>query len=130
LPPVVARAQRGQPIPAARLPGRASLSGEGRDSRPAEDRQEKIMMNHDLTAQLARDHHRQMLAEASQRQRYQPRFPAPRTPRAAARAIRSLAAALTRARMAATEAPGARWPARPGLPGEPVVPARPLDSGH
>ena len=56
------------------------------------DRQEKAMsMNHDLTTRLARDHQRQMLAEASQ-QRHQPRRPAPRT---ATRIIRGLAAAIT-----------------------------------
>ena len=44
-------------------------------------------MNHDLTARLARDHQRQMLAEASQ-QRHQPRRPAPQTPRTATRIIR------------------------------------------
>jgi hypothetical protein len=59
------------------------------------DRQEKAMsMNHDLTTRLARDHQRQMLAEASQ-QRHQSRRPVPRTPRTATRIIRGLAAAIT-----------------------------------
>jgi hypothetical protein len=59
------------------------------------DRQETAMsMNHDLTTRLARDHQRQMLAEASQ-QRHQPRHPVPRTRRTATRIIRGLAAAIT-----------------------------------
>jgi len=50
-------------------------------------RQETAMsMNHDLTTGLARDHQRQMLAEASRQRRH----PAPRTPRAATRIIRGL----------------------------------------
>jgi hypothetical protein len=60
------------------------------------DTQEKAMsMNHDLTTRLARDHQRQMLAEASHRQRHQPRRPASQTPRTATRIIRGLAAAIT-----------------------------------
>jgi hypothetical protein len=56
------------------------------------DRQEKAMsMNHDLTTRLARDHQRQMLAEAS----HQPRRLAPQTPRTVTRIIRGLAAAIT-----------------------------------
>jgi hypothetical protein len=48
------------------MPERASLSGEDRDSRPAPDRQEKAMFTHpDRIGQLAREHHHQMLAQAS-----------------------------------------------------------------
>lgn len=44
------------------------LSGEGRDSRPAPDRQEKAMFTHpDRIGQLAREHHHRMLAQASLR---------------------------------------------------------------
>ena len=73
-------------------------TGERRpDGRP--DRQEKAMsMNHDLTTRLARDHQRQMLAEASHQQWRQPRRPAPQTPRTPIRIIRGLAAAMTNAR--------------------------------
>jgi hypothetical protein len=66
------------------------------------DRQEKAMsMNHDLTIRLARDRQRQMLAQASHRQRHQPRRLAPQTPRTATRIVRGLAAAVTGARVAA-----------------------------
>ena len=65
------------------------------------DRQEEAMLvNHHLATGLARYHQRQMLAEASYRQRYQHRSPAPGAPRAAARILRGLAAAITRARVA------------------------------
>ena len=57
-----------------------------------------MSMNHDLTARLAHDHQRQMLAEAGHQQRHQPRRSAPQTPRAATRIIRGLAAAMTSAR--------------------------------
>ena len=57
-----------------------------------------MSMNHDLTARLAHDHQRQMLAEASHQQRHQPRRPVSQTPRTAARIIRGLAAAMTSAR--------------------------------
>jgi hypothetical protein len=57
-----------------------------------------MSMNHDLTTRLARDHQRQMLAEASHQQQHQPRRPAPPTPRTATRIIRGLAAAMTSAR--------------------------------
>jgi hypothetical protein len=73
-------------------------TGERRpDGRP--DRQEKAMlMNHDLTTRLARDHQRQMIAEASHQQRHQPRRPAPQAPRTAIRITRGLAAAIISAR--------------------------------
>jgi hypothetical protein len=71
------------------------------------DRQEKAMsMNHDLTTRLARDHQREMLAEASHQQRHQPRRPAPQSPGTATRIIRGLAAANTSARVVAARAPG------------------------
>ena len=57
-----------------------------------------MSVNHDLTTRLARDHQRQMLAEAGHQQRHQPRRSAPQTPRAATRIIRGLAAAMTSAR--------------------------------
>jgi len=57
-----------------------------------------MSMNHDLITRLARDHQRQMLAEASHHQRRQPRRPAPQTPRTPTRIIRGLAAAMTSAR--------------------------------
>ena len=57
-----------------------------------------MSVNHDLTTRLARDHQRQMLAEASHQRRHQPRRVAPQTPRTATRIIRDLAAAMTSAR--------------------------------
>ncbi|HXZ73780.1 MAG TPA: hypothetical protein VEH31_23320, partial [Streptosporangiaceae bacterium] len=81
--------RRGRPAPARRLAGWASLSGEGPDSRASPDRQEKAMFTHpDRIGQLAREHHHQMLAQASQRQlRHQHSRPAATT-----RIIRRLAA--------------------------------------
>jgi len=45
------------------------LSGEGRDSRPAPDRQEKAMCTR--IGQLAREHHHRMLAQAGLRGAFQ-----------------------------------------------------------
>jgi hypothetical protein len=53
-----------------------------------------MSINHDLTIRLARDHQRQLLAEAG----HQQRRPATQTPRTATRIIRGLAAAMTSAR--------------------------------
>jgi hypothetical protein len=50
-----------------------------------------------LTTQLAREQQRQMLAEASHHQRHQHGDMAPRTPSAATRIFRRLAAAITSA---------------------------------
>jgi hypothetical protein len=48
------------------------LSGEGHDSRAAPDRQEETMCLHpDRTGQLAREHHHQMLVQASLRGAFQ-----------------------------------------------------------
>jgi hypothetical protein len=48
------------------------LSGESRDSRPAPDRLKKAMCTHpDRIGQLAREHHHQMLAQASLRGAFQ-----------------------------------------------------------
>jgi hypothetical protein len=98
--------------------GRASLSGEGRNSRPAPDRQEKAMFTHpDRIGQLAREHHHQMLAQASRRQlRHQHGRPA-----ASTQIIRRLAAAIARAGVVAAQAPGAIWPAGPHPLGEPAA---------
>ena len=91
-----------------------------------------MSMNHDLTTGLARDHQRQMLAEASHQQRHR----APRTPRTATRIIRGLAAAITSARVVAAPAPGVVWPPRlhphgqpSAAPRPPVQPTRPSDIG-
>lgn len=82
--------------------------------------QEKAMsMNHDLITGLARDHQRQMLAEASRQQRHG----APQT-RTATRIIRGLAAAITSARVAAARAPGVAL-ARPPAPARPAIARRP-----
>ncbi len=66
--------------------------------------------------QLAREHHRQMLAQASHRQlRHQHSRPA-----ASTRIIRRLAAVIARAAVVPAQAPGAIWPAGPHPPGEPA----------
>ena len=95
-------------------------------------RQETAMsMNHDLAAGLARDHQRQMLAEASRQQRHR----APQTRRTATGIIRGLVAGMTSARAAAAQAPGVA-PARPPASARPAIgrlPAtRPADeaAGH
>jgi len=81
-----------------------------------------MFTNPDRIGQLAREHHHQMLAEASQRQpRSRRRRPAvAKNPNAAALIIRRLAAAIARAGVAAAEAPGAVWPAGPHQVGEPA----------
>jgi hypothetical protein len=81
--------------------GRASLSGEGRTSQPGPDRQEKAMFTHpDRIGQLAREHHHDMLAQASQRRVGNQRGRrASRTPHAAARITRRLAAVIASRRM-------------------------------
>jgi hypothetical protein len=68
--------------------------------------------NSHLTAQLAREHHRELLAQAGQRQlARQHRRLAHRTPGAGITG--RLAAALARAGVVAAQAPGAIWPAWP-----------------
>ena len=70
----------------------------------------------DRIGQLAREHHHQMLAQASQRQlRHQHGCPA-----ASSRIIRRLAAMIAGAVVAPAPAPGAIWPAGPHPPGEPA----------
>ena len=77
----------------------------------------------DQIGQLVREHQRQMLAEASQRQRRRPHVdPAARTPNAAA-IFRRLATALSRAVVVAAEGPRAIWP-RPHPLGEPAAQGR------
>jgi hypothetical protein len=71
-----------------------------------------MFTNSHLTAQLAREHHRELLAQASQRQlARQHRRLAHRT--SGAGITGRLAAALARAGVAAARAPGAIWPAWP-----------------
>lgn len=60
-----------------------------------------MSMNHDLTIRLAHDHQGQMLAEASHRQRHQPRRPARQAPRTATQITRGLAATISSARVVA-----------------------------
>jgi hypothetical protein len=85
------------------MPRQASLSDEGRDSRPATDRQDKAMFTHPrLTSQLAREHHRQMLAGASRRQlRRRHGRQATRNAGGAGKVIRRVAAAIAGAGIAA-----------------------------
>ena len=82
-----------------------------------------MITNPNLATQLAREHQRQMLAQASQ-QRHQHGRPARGTPNAAASIIR-VGAAIARAGRVAAQAPGATWLARPHPHGEPAAPARP-----
>ena len=70
-----------------------------------------MFMHPDIARQLAHEHQREMLAEASRRRlqcevRRQQRRPAPRLP-GAARINRRLAAAIARARVVAAQVPGA-----------------------
>lgn len=70
----------------------------------------------DRIGQLAREHHHQMLAQASQRQlRHQHTRPAATT-----RIIRRLAALIAGAGAVPAQAPGTIWPARPHPLGEPA----------
>jgi hypothetical protein len=80
-----------------------------------------MFANPELAVQLAREHQRQLRADASQ-QRHRPRRPEPGIPDTAATILHGLTAALTRAGVAAAAALGASWPARPHLVGEPAVP--------
>jgi hypothetical protein len=66
------------------------------------------MFSHpDRIGQLARENHRQMLAQASRRQLlHEDHSPAARTPGLAARLTRRLAAAFARADVVSTPAPG------------------------
>jgi hypothetical protein len=70
----------------------------------------------DRIGQLAREHHHQMLAQASQRQlRHQHSHPAATTP-----IIRRLATLMARTGAMPAQAPGTIWPARPNPVGEPA----------
>jgi hypothetical protein len=70
----------------------------------------------DRIGQLAREHHHQMLAQASQRRlRHQHSRPAATT-----RIIRRLTALIAGAGMVPAQAPGTIWPARPHPLGEPA----------
>ena len=75
------------------------------------------MVTHpDRIGQLAREHHHQMLAQASQRQlRHQPSRPAGTT-----RITRRLAALMAGAGVVPAQAPGTSWPARLHPLGEPA----------
>jgi len=87
--------------------------------------------NPNLTIQLAREHQRQMLAEARQRQPWHRHgYPAPRTEDPAARAARRLAAAIARVGVVAAQAPGAIWPAGPHRLGEPAGQAQTPGRSH
>jgi hypothetical protein len=75
----------------------------------------------DCIGQLAREHHHDMLAQASQRRlRNQHGRRSPGTPNAAAKFTPRLVEALARAGVVAAETPGATWPARPHQLAEPA----------
>jgi hypothetical protein len=74
----------------------------------------------DRIGQLAREHHHQMLAQASQRQlRHQHGRPA-----ASTRIIRRLAAVIAGVGVVPAQAPAAIWPAGPHPLGEPASPTQ------
>jgi hypothetical protein len=105
------------------MAGRVSLSAEGRDHRPAPDRQENAMfINPHLATRLAREHQRELLAEASQRQLAHRSRPAPGTPGAAG-FTRRLAAAVAWAGVVA--AGSGRHLARQAAPARRTSRARP-----
>jgi hypothetical protein len=84
----------------------------------------------DLATQLAREHYRRMLGEASQRQlAHQHARPAPGTPGPAG-ITRRLAAAITRARVATARAAGGIWPTGPHPLGEPAGQSQAPDSRY
>ena len=85
----------------------------------------------DRIGQLARENHRDMLAEASQRRlRHQHGRRPGRTRDAATRISRRLAGALARAGVVAAETPGATWPTSPAQLSAPAAEARPARHGH
>jgi hypothetical protein len=77
-----------------------------------------MFINPNLATRLAREHQRELLAEASQRQqlRHRPGLPAPDAPGPDARITRRLAAAIARARWVAAQAQGAILPTGPSTP--------------
>jgi hypothetical protein len=73
-----------------------------------------MFINPDLATRLAREHHGELLAQASQRRlRHQHHRPAAGTPDPAAPITRRLAAAIARAGVAAAQSAGTIWPAGP-----------------
>ena len=83
-----------------------------------------MFINPDLATQLAREHHRELLAQASQRQRrHRGGHPSPGTPGAAGMGGR-LTAAIARAGIVVTRMAGAIGPAGPHPLGEAATPAR------
>jgi hypothetical protein len=90
------------------------------------------MFSHpDRIGQLARDPHRQMLAQARRSQLlHQDDRPAARTPGLATRMTRRLATAIARAGAAAAQEPGATSPAGPHPLGGPAGQARTPGPGH
>lgn len=89
-----------------------------------------MFINPHLATQLARDHQRQLLAQASQRQlAHQHRRPSNGTPGPAG-ITRRLATAIARAGRVAAHAPGAIWPAGPHPLGEPARQAQTPGHSH
>jgi hypothetical protein len=75
--------------------------------------------------QLAREQHRQMLAQASQRQRrHQHEYQAPASPGPVARLARRLTAAITRVGQAAAQPPDTIRPASPHPAAQAGTPSR------
>jgi hypothetical protein len=83
-----------------------------------------MFMYQHVATLLVREHQRQLPAAArSWQQQCQRGCSAPRTPGAATRIIGFLATVITRVGIVATEAPGAIWPDRPHVLGEPATAA-------
>ncbi len=90
-----------------------------------------MFTNPDLASRLAREHHHELLAQASRRQlRHQHGRSALGTPGPAARITRRLAAAITGVGSVAAQAPGAVWPTGPRRLGEPAAPAQAPDGSR
>jgi hypothetical protein len=108
LPLLLPHPERGDLAPARDKARRANLSGEGQPTGQPRTGKEKAMFSHpDRIGQLARENHRQMLAQASQRQLlHDDDRPAARTPGPVARMTRRLAAAFIRADVATAPAAG------------------------
>ncbi len=84
-----------------------------------------MFTNPDLATQLAREHHRELLAQASQR-RLRPRS----RRQAPARITRLLAAAIARAGSVAAQATGVIRPAGPHPLGEPAAHTQAPEGSH
>jgi len=89
-----------------------------------------MFINPNLATRLAREHQRELLAQASQRQLRRRHRPAPGAPGVTARITRRLAAAIARAGAVAAQAAGPIWPAAPNPLSEAAGQAQAPDGSH